>query len=292
MKIRSIILAFFLFPIFVLSQQDSTISINEINEPKFLFEIFYGAGLPVNKNIDIVFNNTGNFNSEISILLQGLNHFFPGSGMKLNEYFKFGIDIGYYSNKLYILTSQNEKINSKLISIKPEVFYTWGFEFKNFKLIPYVNIPIYNLFNNLNFFSYKTNLDIDTKNLELFSENVKAGYSRNNGLMINLYNKYVINLNYEHSLIYPKHLMLKDLGSWSIDVGSYLSANILSFLFFNPEKKTLTNKIGFIVMNYILQSSASLGMQLIRKSKGMNWPFTSEKPLSIESFRIGAGIIF
>jgi hypothetical protein len=299
MENRIIILIFILFPIFAFAQQDTSLNVKTstviYNNRQIAYgglELFYGGGIPTYKDINSIFNNTGNINASIFIYLRGVDRYIPKGGMKLNDFIKFSIDFDYYNNSISLLSSQNEKINSKIISIRPDITYSLGFEFEKFKIIPYVNIPLVDFFNSMNFVSYSSSQDNDSKKLDVFTENIKSGYTRNNGIIFGINDSYTINIGYKHTLIYPKHLVMKDIGSWAIDATSHLISSFISLMFFDTKKNTLTNNIGYGVMTYILQNTASVMFQYLRKTKGMNWPFTSEKPLSIETIRIGAGIIF
>ena len=114
---------------------------------------------------------------------------------------------------------------------------------------------------------------------------LRFGNSTEAGLKVRLHRMVVLDAAFERSLIYPRHLFAKWAGSALIELAAQglLDGFIGKVLDSTPEAAP--------VAAFLLKNGLSYGFYELRKSK-MNWPFSSEAPYLMDTFKVGVTLIF
>ena len=128
-------------------------------------------------------------------------------------------------------------------------------------------------------------IENDNLILDRYENSFRFGSQAEGGIRID-YNEFVsLNVGYESSVIFPRHLFWKWLGSESI---KYIGLAGLSL--FTDEIIESTPEAGPI-LNFILQNAFAYGFYSLQRNS-MNWPFSSETPLTFETFKVGLSFTF
>ncbi|MGE5847186.1 MAG: hypothetical protein ACM34O_10705, partial [Ignavibacteria bacterium] len=90
---------------------------------------------------------------------------------------------------------------------------------------------------------------------------------------------------YERSIIFPRHLFWKWLGSAGIElIGQWaLDEFIDNIMDSSPYAAP--------VVNFVLKNALAYGIYELRQEK-MNWPFNSAAPLAYDQFKFGVTFVF
>lgn len=132
----------------------------------------------------------------------------------------------------------------------------------------------------------KTGLhQMDAKTLDLFNDAFRFGTSTEGGIKIQPVPLLTLNAGFERTVVFPRHLFWKHLGSMCIEWVGLGMAD-----FFTREIMDESPGAGPI-MNFILKNAVSFGMYQLRREK-MNWPFNSAEPLTIDTFKFGVTFTF
>jgi hypothetical protein len=105
------------------------------------------------------------------------------------------------------------------------------------------------------------------------------------GVKIHLGRKVVVSTGLEGALVYPRHVFWPWLGSAILYSGAQGSLD-----HFGAQIVGSSPTLGPL-LHFVLKSGVSLGYYLLAR-EDMNWPFTSETPLTVESFKLGAALRF
>ncbi len=165
-------------------------------------------------------------------------------------------------------------------------YFSIGYYSDNLSVLPYNSLPLPLSWCKIKVDTYPDNIPMNEKEyINKMEGKIRFGTLREIGIMFFIKNKYVINLNYENQIIYPRHLVLMDFGSQSLEFFSTLILFLpISFL-----ESSSNSRTGIIITNFILQSVLNYGYSKLRQDK-IYWPFNSEPGLSIQQFKLGFGI--
>lgn len=121
--------------------------------------------------------------------------------------------------------------------------------------------------------------------LAKFNKSMRFGTSSEGGIIFNVLPMVSLEAKYERSAIFPRTLFWKFAGSYIIEEGGMqLVDNFVS--------RVLRNQpLAGVIVNFVLKNAYSYGIYELRKSK-MNWPFDTEAPLMLESFKFGVSFTF
>ncbi len=125
----------------------------------------------------------------------------------------------------------------------------------------------------------------DAKTLDLFNDAFRFGTSTEGGLKIQPVPLLSLNAGFERTVVFPRHLFWKHLGSMCIE---WIGLGMADF--FTREIMDESPAAGPI-MNFILKNAVTFGMYQLRREK-MNWPFNSAEPLTIDTFKFGVTFTF
>lgn len=125
----------------------------------------------------------------------------------------------------------------------------------------------------------------DLAYLNLFNDTFRFGTSTEGGIKIQPVPLLTLNAGFERTVIFPRHLFWKHLGSMCVE---WIGLGMADF--FTREIMDESPAAGPI-MNFILKNAVSFGMYQLRREK-MNWPFNSVEPLTIDTFKFGVTFTF
>lgn len=176
-------------------------------------------------------------------------------------------------------------INSSQFNIG--FYLSLGYNSENFKIYPYYSIPLNMSWSKIKVNRYPNSIPSNEKDyIKDIETSIRYGTLREIGLLFFIKDKYFINLNYENQIIYPRHLLLTDFLSQSLELLCSFSLLTPISALDDPYNK---NKTGLIIANFLLQSALSYGYTKLRQDK-IYWPFNSNPGLSIQQFKLGFGI--
>ncbi|MBI9073699.1 MAG: hypothetical protein JEY94_19035 [Melioribacteraceae bacterium] len=246
-------------------------------EDRPTIEINYGLGKPDHKNIKTDFSEFGMV--EVKLGYSSIDEYYDHI-VNLEESFLFA---GNYSQDI----SSDDKLG-----IEADV-WRFGFMRKDgigysvgeISLIPYSQFGIaWSRLKSKNFY----NADLDeniAKTFDRYGDTFRFTTLAEAGIKLEVSNFAGINVGYEGTIIYPRYLVWKHLGSLAINAAatSALDNFVNEILDSSPYAAP--------IVNFLLKNGLSLAFFQLQKDK-MNWPFKTEKPLSIETFKVGVEFNF
>lgn len=152
----------------------------------------------------------------------------------------------------------------------------------SFNIIPYYDYAVD--WSQLNMNSPLT--DMNDKNItDLYNNSIRFGTSTEAGIKINLTPNIQVGAGYERSIIFPRHIFWKWVGSVVVEAAGQSAVN--NFV----EHIMDVSPLSVPIVNFVLKNAVSYAMYELRKDK-MNWPFDSAAPLTYDQFRVGITIVF
>ncbi|MEW6196443.1 MAG: hypothetical protein AB1521_14935 [Bacteroidota bacterium] len=125
----------------------------------------------------------------------------------------------------------------------------------------------------------------DTEILKRFDKSFRFGTLTEGGIRFEVGSLLSLNAGYEASVIFPRHMVWKHLGSLIIE-----TAGLEALDNFIDEVIDSSPAAGPIV-NFLLKNGFSYAFYTLKKEK-MNWPFNTEAPLTYETFKFGVTFTF
>jgi hypothetical protein len=119
----------------------------------------------------------------------------------------------------------------------------------------------------------------------LYDETFRFGTSNETGVRVYATDMIVLEVGYERSIVFERHLFWKWAGSRVIE----LAANGLLDVFIKEIFKS-SPAAGPIVF-LVLKSALSYGLYELRQDK-MNWPFSSAPPIAFDNIKFGVSFVF
>lgn len=127
--------------------------------------------------------------------------------------------------------------------------------------------------------------DNDNNILDRYENNFRFGTIAEGGLMLEFGSLVSVNAAYEASVIFPRFMTWKYFGSLAIE-----GAGIAFIDYFVDEVMDSSPAAGPIV-NFVLRNAFSLAMHSLKKEQ-MNWPFSTETPMTFETVKVGMSFRF
>ena len=126
---------------------------------------------------------------------------------------------------------------------------------------------------------------IDRGTIDEFNKTFRFGTSAEGGIRIEATRNVTFEGSYERSIIFKRHLFAKWAGSAILEgIGQSLLDHFVDEIFESSPKIAP-------VVNFVLKNALSYGIYELRQTK-MNWPFSSEAPLSYGQFKFGLTFVF
>jgi hypothetical protein len=125
--------------------------------------------------------------------------------------------------------------------------------------------------------------DIDI--LNRYEGTYRFGISMEGGIKFDLLKSLAATASYEFAVIYPRHIFWEWFASYTIMYTGIATVSVFS--------EDIVNSSPFFgpLFYFILKNGISYAFYQGMKDK-MNWPFTSETPLTLETIKIGVSITF
>lgn len=124
-----------------------------------------------------------------------------------------------------------------------------------------------------------------SETLKLFDESFRFGTMTEAGIRVQVIPLLSFNAGFERSLVYPRFMVWKSLGSQVIEWAGLGAAD-----FFVHEVLDSSPAAGPII-NFLLKNAVTFGMYQLRRDK-MAWPFDTDAPLTIDSWKFGLTFAF
>lgn len=232
-------------------------------------------------------------------------------GTKFNQAGAAGVRLGYsslreyeeyiirYKNGFIFLSNFSDDFRSKEAEagkLKADVWRFgfgsmtgYGYKFGSSAIIPYQT----NSFDWTRLdFSRPATMDLnndaltrENETLNLFDESFRFGSMTEAGIRFQVIPLLNFNVGFERSLVYPRFMVWKSLGSSVIEwIGlGATDAFVREVLDSSPAAGP--------IINFLLKNAVSFGMYQLRRDK-MAWPFATAAPLTIDSWKFGVTFAF
>ncbi|GJQ62143.1 MAG: hypothetical protein SCALA702_11960 [Melioribacteraceae bacterium] len=125
----------------------------------------------------------------------------------------------------------------------------------------------------------------DNDILDRYEDSFRFGTIAEGGIMLEFGSMVSVNAAYEASVIFPRFMTWKYLGSLVIE-----GAGVAFIDYFVDEVIDSSPAAGPIV-NFVLRNAFSLAMHSLKRDE-MNWPFSTETPMTFETVKVGMSFRF
>jgi len=255
-------------------------------------ELNYGIGEPKHENIYGDFSKVGLIELKLGYLKE--SSFYYDNIDDRSESFVFG------SKLATSLKSNGDAANEFRTTLWRFGFgtrNTLGYYWDKVSLLPYTqdgfvwsrletdDSKMTNEFSPIPLSSIDPNVMSNFQIIERYRDAFRFGTVNEGGVRLELAEMVSFNVGYEAAVIFPRHLFWKHAGSFIIEKAgqgalSYFIDEILD-----------SSPIAGPIVNFILQNGYSYAFYSLKK-KDMNWPFTTEAPLTYETFKFGMTFTF
>jgi hypothetical protein len=250
-------------------------------------DLSYGASKISLKNSDLNFKDAGLIEAKL--------------GYTYLSKSKYSKNISRFKSNYFYGTYISSKINTKKISDSEDK--TWRFGFGNSNGYGYMlgkksSLVLYNSnsftwtryddgYNWIDLFGFGENKAyVEYMNrMGTFDESFRFGSSTEAGIIIPIEGFVNFQAQYERTIVFPRHLFWKHLGSVIIES---LSQTAIDGFIHEVMKSSPT---AGPIINFILKNALAYGLYELRREK-MNWPFNSTEPLMFDSFKAGFTFTF
>jgi hypothetical protein len=123
------------------------------------------------------------------------------------------------------------------------------------------------------------------ENTRDFNRTFRFGTGMQAGIIIPIQGIINIHVQFDRTLVFPRHLVWKNIGSAIIEAIGQSAADGFVHAIFKSSPSAAP------IVNFILKNGLSFAMYELRREK-MNWPFTSASPLVYDSFKAGFSFKF
>jgi len=125
----------------------------------------------------------------------------------------------------------------------------------------------------------------DTDVLNRFHDAFRFGTLSEGGIRIEVASFASMDIGYEATVIFPRHLFWKHIGSLLIEEGT------IGLLNHFIDEVADSSPYAAPVVNFLLKNGLSYAFYSLKKGN-MNWPFATEAPLTYETFKVGITFTF
>ncbi len=250
-----------------------------------LIEVQYGFGEPKHKIFNSEFNDVGLVELKLG---NSAIDYYHDDFVELDAGYLF---VSQLSQDLRDAEKDALKVDSKLLRIGLGLRKGYGYGNEAFTFIPYhsQNYMIAKL-TKTNLPDVRTtipneNFEVDQEILGRYNDAFRFATSNEGGAKIELSNFLAVNGGYEFTVIYPRFMTWKHIGSYSIEM---IGVSALDHFI---EEIIDRSPLSGPIVNFILKNAYSYAFYTLRK-EDMNWPFESETPLTYETFKFGFSFTF
>ncbi len=126
---------------------------------------------------------------------------------------------------------------------------------------------------------------IPPNRLDEINESIRFGTTAEGGIRFEAGRMITLEAGYERSIIFPRHLFAKWVGSAIIeDLGQSFVNRFVDEIFDSSPNVAP-------VVNFVLKNALSYGIYELRQDK-MNWPFNTEPGIGYDQFKFGITFVF
>lgn len=158
----------------------------------------------------------------------------------------------------------------------------YGYDLGESSIIPYHSTSL--AWSRVNFKDAPLSLD-DALIADRYNESFRFGTGAEAGIKFKIIPLVSLDVSYERSIIFERHLFWKWAGSGIIEAASQ---GMLGHFIGKIGK---SSPFALPIVRVILKSALSYGIYELRQEK-MNWPFNSAAPLSYDQFKLGVTFNF
>lgn len=260
---------------------------NWSDEARPFMEFDYGLGEPKHKGMHDDLNKIGML--EFKIGYSTVDVYESDYVLELDEKYIFGSNL---SNKL----KGNEK---SLTGYDTEAWRFgfgnrsgYGYQLGEISILPYyqydftwTKLKVNNLPDVTILQSIVPFVEQDVKRLERFNGDFRFGTSNAGGIKIEIAGFLGLNADYETAVVYPRHLVWKQAGSFLAE------QFIVQAVDYFVEEIMDRSPAAAPIVNFILKNGVSYAFYVLKRDD-MNWPFKTESPLTYETARFGMSFAF
>ena len=125
----------------------------------------------------------------------------------------------------------------------------------------------------------------DREFLDRLNNTFRFGTTVESGINFDIASSVGINVGYEATVVFPRHLFWKHLGSMVIEgAGMGMLDHFINEI-------SDSSPLSVPLVNFILKGAYSYAFHSLKKDK-MNWPFNTETPLTYETIKFGLTFTF
>ena len=129
------------------------------------------------------------------------------------------------------------------------------------------------------------NAEADREIIDRYDEEFRFGTIKESGINFDFASTIGLNVGYETSVIFPRHLFWKHAGSMIIEQAG------LGLLEHFIDEVADSSPLSVPLVNFLLKGAYSYAFYSLNKEK-MNWPFDTETPLTFETVKFGVTFTF
>ncbi len=120
---------------------------------------------------------------------------------------------------------------------------------------------------------------------DLFNNHFRFGTSFEGGVRFQIIQLVSLDISYQRSIIFPRHLFWKWAGSVAVEsAGQWLLDEFV-------DETMNSSPYAAPIVNFVLKNALAYGMYELRHDK-MNWPINTVAPLSYDQLKFGVSFVF
>jgi len=175
------------------------------------------------------------------------------------------------------------KVNTETLRFGGAYRFGYGYGNGNIKILPYNERSL--VWSKISTTRPDNLIQTDIDILNRYEDSYRFGELTEGGIKINMFRMLSVTGAYELQVVFPRHLFWEWLGSAIIRDAS--SAFIIVFA------EDILDRTSFLgpAIFFVLKNGLSYAFYNAMKYN-MNWPFTSEAPLTFENFKLGVSLNF
>jgi hypothetical protein len=125
----------------------------------------------------------------------------------------------------------------------------------------------------------------DVATTDLFNKDVRFGNSFQGGIQFKFMYSTAIDVSYERSIVYPRHLF------WKWGMGMIIEGAGQGLVNLFVDEILESSPEAAPIVSFLLKNALSFGIYELRQDK-MNWPFETTAPLAFDQFKVGISVVF
>jgi hypothetical protein len=255
-------------------------------------EAAYGIGAVKNKNMSYDFKRVGL--AEVKLGYSSLEDFSEERIIEFNDKYFFisrlGSDIIETDPKINELRSEMWRFGFSKRS-------GYGYKLGGFYIMPYhANGFVWSRLHMKDFppsiwpamyppLAEQITAETDREFLDRLNDTFRFGTTVESGINFSIASSVGINVGYEATTVFPRHLFWKHLGSMIIEGAG------MGMLDHFIDEISDSSPLSVPFVNFILKGAYSYAFYSLKKEK-MNWPFNTESPLTYETIKFGLTFTF